>query len=206
MNILLTEDQYKKILGEQVSNDVKSEIEKSEKLTKQIVQDSKRKFKIDSSFLLTWGAVLGGFMSPVAQFINGKYPELTQTDISLISLGVIMTYFFNNIEKLRPVLDLIQKKGLVNEFDSALNKAGQLKDAFLEFMRSLGVLTSSVSNMLAYSFLIPLLPTLLSMSQSGVTEMKLQLLVKSILGYVTLITSSTALEKIVGKMVDRFKD
>jgi len=206
MNILLTEDQYKKILGEQVSNDVKSEIEKSEKLTKQIVQDSKRKFKIDSSFLLTWGAVLGGFMSPVAQFINGKYPELTQTDISLISLGVIMTYFFNNIEKLRPVLDLIQKKGLVNEFDSALNKAGQLKDAFLEFMRSLGVLTSSVSNMLAYSFLIPLLPTLLSISQSGVTEMKLQLLVKSILGYVTLITSSTALEKIVGKMVDRFKD
>ena len=150
--------------------------------------------------------LLGGFMSPVAQFINGKYPELTQTDISLISLGVIMTYFFNNIEKLRPVLDLIQKKGLVNEFDSALNKAGQLKDAFLEFMRSLGVLTSSVSNMLAYSFLIPLLPTLLSISQSGVTEMKLQLLVKSILGYVTLITSSTALEKIVGKMVDRFKD
>jgi len=206
MNILLTEEQYKKILGEQVSNDVKSEIEKSEKLTKQIVQDSKRKFKIDSSFLLTWGAVLGGFMSPVTQFINGKYPELTQTDISLISLGVIMTYFFNNIEKLRPVLDLIQKKGLVNEFDSALNKAGQLKDAFLEFMRSLGVLTSSVSNMLAYSFLIPLLPTLLSISQSGVTEMKLQLLVKSILGYVTLITSSTALEKIVGKMVDRFKD
>jgi hypothetical protein len=206
MNILLTEDQYKKILGEQVSNDVKSEIEKSEKLTKQIVQDSKRKFKIDSTFLLTWGAVLGGFMSPVAQFINGKYPELTQTDISLISLGVIMTYFFSNVEKLRPVLDLIQKKGLVNEFDSALNKAGQLKDAFLEFMRSLGVLTSSVSNMLAYSFLIPLLPTLLSMSQSGVTEMKLQLLVKSILGYVTLITSSTALEKIVGKMVDRFKD
>jgi hypothetical protein len=101
---------------------------------------------------------------------------------------------------------LIQKKGLVNEFDSALNKAGQLKDAFLEFMRSLGVLTSSVSNMLAYSFIIPLLPTLLSMSQSGVTEMKLQLLVKSILGYVALITSSTVLEKIVGKMVDRFKD
>ena len=206
MNILLTEDQYKKILGESVSNDVKEKMVKSENLTKQIVRDSKQKFKLDSSFLLTWGAVLGGFMNPVVQFLNGKYPELTSTDISLISLGVIMTYFFSNIDKLRPVLDLIRKNGLVNEFDEALQKAGALKDAFVEFMRSLGVLISSVGNMLAYTFLIPLLPTLLTMSQSGITEAKLQFLVKSIMGYVGLITSSTALQKIIEKMVNRFKD
>ena len=206
MNILLTEDQYKKILGESVSNDVKEKMVKSENLTKQIVRDSKQKFKLDSSFLLTWGAVLGGFMNPVAQFLNGKHPELTSTDISLISLGVIMTYFFSNTDKLRTVLDLIRKNGLVNEFDEALQKAGALKDAFVEFMRSLGVLISSVGNMLAYTFLIPLLPTLLTMSQSGITEAKLQFLVKSIMGYVGLITSSTALQKIIEKMVNRFKD
>ena len=206
MNILLTEDQYKKILGESVSNDVKEKMVKSENLTKQIVRDSKQKFKLDSSFLLTWGAVLGGFMNPVAQFLNGKHPELTSTDISLISLGVIMTYFFNNTDKLSTVLDLIRKNGLVNEFDEALQKAGALKDAFVEFMRSLGVLISSVGNMLAYTFLMPLLPTLLTMSQSGITEAKLQFLVKSIMGYVGLITSSTALQKIIEKMVNRFKD
>ena len=206
MNILLTEDQYKKILGESVSNDVKEKMVKSESLTKQIVRDSKQKFKLDSSFLLTWGAVLGGFMNPVVQFLNGKHPELTSTDISLISLGVIMTYFFSNTDKLRTVLDLIRKNGLVNEFDEALQKAGALKDAFVEFMRSLGVLISSVGNMLAYTFLMPLLPTLLTMSQSGITEAKLQFLVKSIMGYVGLITSSTALQKIIEKMVNRFKD
>ena len=206
MNILLTEDQYKKILGESVSNDVKEKMVKSENLTKQIVRDSKQKFKLDSSFLLTWGAVLGGFMNPVVQFLNGKHPELTSTDISLISLGVIMTYFFNNTDKLSTVLDLIRKNGLVNEFDEALQKAGALKDAFVEFMRSLGVLISSVGNMLAYTFLMPLLPTLLTMSQSGITEAKLQFLVKSIMGYVGLITSSTALQKIIEKMVNRFKD
>jgi hypothetical protein len=206
MNILLTEDQYKKILGESVSNDVKEKMVKSESLTKQIVRDSKQKFKLDSSFLLTWGAVLGGFMNPVVQFLNGKYPELTSTDISLISLGVIMTYFFNNTDKLSTVLDLIRKNGLVNEFDEALQKAGALKDAFVEFMRSLGILTSSVGNMLAYAFLIPLLPTLVSMSQSGVTEAKVQFIIKSIMGYVGLITSSTALQKIIERMVNRFKD
>jgi len=206
MNILLTEDQYKKILGESVSNDVKEKMVKSESLTKQIVRDSKQKFKLDSSFLLTWGAVLGGFMNPVVQFLNGKYPELTSTDISLISLGVIMTYFFSNTDKLSTVLDLIRKNGLVNEFDEALQKAGALKDAFVEFMRSLGILTSSVGNMLAYAFLIPLLPTLVSMSQSGVTEAKVQFIIKSIMGYVGLITSSTALQKIIERMVNRFKD
>lgn len=206
MNILLTEEQYKKILGESVSNDVKEKIESSENLTRQIVRDSKRKFKLDSSFLLTWGAVLGGFMNPVIKFLNGNYPEMTSSDISLVSLGVIMTYFFSNTDKLRPVLDLIRKNGLINEFDDALSKAGALKDAFVEFLRSLGVLTSSVSNMLAYAFLIPILPTLMSMAQSGATEMKIQFLIKSILGYVSLITSSTALEKIINKMLDRFKD
>lgn len=206
MNILLTEEQYRKILGESVSNDVKEKIESSENLTRQIVRDSKRKFKLDSSFLLTWGAVLGGFMNPIVKFLNGKYPEMTSSDISLVSLGVIMTYFFSNTDKLRPVLDLIRKNGLVNEFDDALSKAGALKDAFVEFLRSLGVLSSSVSNMLAYAFLIPILPTLMSMAQSGATEMKIQFLIKSILGYVTLITSSTALEKIINKMLDRFKD
>ena len=206
MNILLTEEQYKKILGESVSNDVKEKIESSENLTRQIVRDSKRKFKLDSSFLLTWGAVLGGFMNPVIKFLNGNYPEMTSSDISLVSLGVIMTYCFSNTDKLRPVLDLIRKNGLINEFDDALSKAGALKDAFVEFLRSLGVLTSSVSNMLAYAFLIPILPTLMSMAQSGATEMKIQFLIKSILGYVSLITSSTALEKIINKMLDRFKD
>lgn len=206
MNILLSEEQYRKILGESVSNDVKEKIESSESLTKQIVRDSKRKFKLDSSFLLTWGAVLGGFMRPVVDYLNGKHPELSSTDVSLISLGVIMTYFYSNVDKLRPVLDLIRQNGLVNEFDDALNKAGHLKDAFVEFLRSLGVLTSSVSNMLAYAFLIPILPTLMSMAQSGATEAKIQFLIKSILGYVTLITSSTSLEKLINKMVDRFKD
>lgn len=206
MNILLSEEQYRKILGESVSNDVKEKIESSESLTKQIVRDSKRKFKLDSSFLLTWGAVLGGFMRPVVDYLNGKHPELSSTDVSLISLGVIMTYFYSNVDKLRPVLDLIRQNGLVNEFDDALNKAGYLKDAFVEFLRSLGVLTSSVSNMLAYAFLIPILPTLMSMAQSGATEVKIQFLIKSILGYVTLITSSTSLEKLINKMVDRFKD
>jgi hypothetical protein len=94
----------------------------------------------------------------------------------------------------------------VNEFDEALQKAGALKDAFVEFMRSLGILTSSVGNMLAYAFLIPLLPTLVSMSQSGVTEAKVQFIIKSIMGYVGLITSSTALQKIIERMVNRFKD
>lgn len=206
MNILLTEDQYKKILGESVSNDVKEKMAKSENLTKQIVRDSKQKFKLDSSFLLTWGAVLGGFMGPVVQFLNGKYPELTSSDISLISLGVVMTYFFSNTDKLSTVLGLIRKNGLVTEFDEALQKAGALKDAFVGFMRSLGVLTSSVGNMLAYAFLIPLLPTLLTMSQSGVTEAKLHFIVKSIMGYVALITSSTALQKVIERMVNRFKD
>jgi hypothetical protein len=204
MNIVLTESQYIKILGESVSNEVKEKIESSETLTRSIVQDLKKKFNLDFSFLLTWGAVLGGFISPVSQYINGKYPELSTSDISLITMGVIMTYFFNNKKKLSGLLELIKENGLVNEFDDALDKAQVLKDAFLEFMRSLGSLTSSIGNMLAYAFLIPILPTLVAMTQNGVSEAKVQFILKSLLGYVGVITSSTTLQKIIEKMLKRF--
>jgi hypothetical protein len=204
MNIVLTESQYIKILGESVSNEVKEKMESSETLTRSIVQDLKKKFDLDFSFLITWGAVLGGFINPVSQYINGKYPELSTSDISLISMGVIMTYFFNNKKKLSGLLELIKENGLVNEFDDALDKAQLLKDAFLEFMRSLGSLTSSIGNMLAYAFLIPILPTLVAMTQSGVSEAKVQFILKSLLGYVGVITSSTTLQKIIEKMLNRF--
>ena len=204
MNIVLTESQYIKILGESVSNEVKEKIESSETLTRSIVQDLKKKFNLDFSFLLTWGAVLGGFISPVLQYINDKHPELSTSDISLITMGVIMTYFFNNKKKLSGLLELIKENGLVNEFDDALDKAQVLKDAFLEFMRSLGSLTSSIGNMLAYAFLIPILPTLVTMTQSGVSEAKVQFILKSLLGYVGVITSSTTLQKIIEKMLNRF--
>lgn len=204
MNIVLTESQYIKILGESVSNEVKEKIESSETLTRSIVQDLKKKFNLDFSFLLTWGAVLGGFIGPVSKYINGKYPELSTSDISLITMGVIMTYFFNNKKKLSGLLELIKENGLVNEFDDALDKAQVLKDAFLEFMRSLGPLTSSIGNMLAYAFLIPILPTLVAMTQSGVSEAKVQFILKSLLGYVGVITSSTTLQKIIEKMLKRF--
>jgi undecaprenyl pyrophosphate phosphatase UppP len=204
MNIVLTESQYIKILGESVSNEVKEKIESSETLTRSIVQDLKKKFNLDFSFLLTWGAVLGGFIGPVSKYINGKYTELSTSDISLITMGVIMTYFFNNKKKLSGLLDLIKENGLVNEFDDALDKAQVLKDAFLEFMRSLGSLTSSIGNMLAYAFLIPILPTLVAMTQSGVSEAKVQFILKSLLGYVGVITSSTTLQKIIEKMLNRF--
>ena len=204
MNIVLTESQYIKILGESVSNEVKEKIESSETLTRSIVQDLKKKFNLDFSFLLTWGAVLGGFIGPVSKYINGKYPELSTSDISLITMGVIMTYFFNNKKKLSGLLELIKENGLVNEFDDALDKAQVLKDAFLEFMRSLGSLTSSIGNMLAYAFLIPILPTLVAMTQSGVSEAKVQFILKYLLGYVGVITSSTTLQKIIEKILNRF--
>jgi hypothetical protein len=71
-------------------------------------------------------------------------------------------------------------------------------------MRSLGSLTSSIGNMLAYAFLIPILPTLVAMTQSGVSEAKVQFILKSLLGYVGVITSSTTLQKIIEKMLKRF--
>jgi hypothetical protein len=125
MKFILTESQYKKIIFEERTNNVVDKLQSLKKFFNTISSESKKQIGLDLGFLATWGVTIAGFVRPISEFINGNYPELTNTELALLSTGVILTYFTTNKEGLEKVLDKIKEKSLIQEFDHMLNKRSE---------------------------------------------------------------------------------
>lgn len=205
MDIILTESQYIKILKEAKENEIEKKFSDSREFTKNILLNAKKQFGIDFTFLATWGSVIGGFVSPVSKYMQGMYPNLTDTDITLISFGIILTYFSSNKEKLQKVLQLIKEKKLITFFDRALDKTYELKEAFFGFLESLNITFSKVSNMIAYTFLVPLVPLLKDIAELSLNESQIKLIGMGIGHYAGGIIASNTIYQLVKKIIDRFK-
>jgi hypothetical protein len=205
MKIIITESQKSIILAENIGSEINIKLKNMKTFTKTIITSTKKQTGLDLSFLLTWGATLGGFMGPVAKYMEGKNPTLTDSDIALISVGIILTYYNNNKEDLKKVLDLIKERKLIGEFDDALMVADEVKIKFLNFIESLGVTMSSIGNMMAYTFLIPLLPEIYNLVQGTGNDVDPDMIVKRILNYGLVTVSSLFVKEIITKIVERFK-
>lgn len=205
MDIILTESQYIKLLLERHENKMSDVLQDNKSIVQKIISDVKSKFGIDFTFLGTWGSVIGGFVGPISDYMANRYPNLSETDISLITFGIILTFFSSNKEKLNKVLQLIKEKKLVTFFDRALSKAYDLKEAFFNFLESLNVTFSKVSSMIAYAFLIPLMPLLKDMVSLDMSKEQIDLLVMGLTHYTGLSISSSLLYNIVKKIIERFK-
>lgn len=206
MDIILSEHQYSKLLTEEKKSEVSQSVSESKKFVKDVISDIKTQYKIDFSFALTWGAAIGGFVGPIARYMEGKYPSLTHSDITLLSFACILTYFSSNKDKLSKVLDLIKEKKLVTYFQQMLMKSEDLKESFFGFLSSLNITFSKVGNMLAYTFLVPLVPMLKHVADMDLPKDQLDLLVKSIIGYAAVLTSSVVVRDVVEKIIKRFRD
>lgn len=206
MDIILSEHQYSKLLTEEKKSEVSQSVSESKKFVKDVITDIKTQYKIDFSFALTWGAAIGGFVGPIARYMEGKYPSLTHSDITLLSFACILTYFSSNKDKLSKVLDLIKEKKLVTYFQQMLMKSEDLKESFFGFLSSLNITFSKVGNMLAYTFLVPLVPMLKHVADMDLPKDQLDLLIKSIIGYAAVLTSSVVVRDVVEKIIKRFRD
>jgi len=205
MDIILTESQYIKILKENKENEIEQTFSNSKNFAKKIINDIKNQYNIDFSFLVTWGSVIGGFVGPIAKYMDGLYPNLSESDITLISFGIILTFFSSNKEKLQKVLQIIKEKKLVTFFDRAIMKAYDLKDAFFGFLESLNVTFSKVSNMIAYTFLVPLIPLLKNLADLDLSEKQLNLIVMGITHYTGGIIAAKVITTLVEEMIKRFR-
>jgi len=153
----------------------------------------------------TWGSVIGGFIRPISKYMEGTYPNLTDQEITLITFGITLTFFSNNKEKLNKILQLIKEKGIITFFDRAILKAYDLKDAFIGFLDSLNLTMSKVSNMLAYCFLIPLVPLLKDLSDLNLSKEQTDLIVTGVSHYTTIVLGSKIVETMVSSILNRFK-
>ena len=206
MKVVITENQNKLLLIEGLSEKILKSYKSMGQFIEKVLNEAKEVTGLDFGFLLSWGSTLGGLMMPVSKFIEGEHPELTSTDLSLLLTGVMVTYYSSNKKSLAKILNQIKEKGLVNIFNKMLSTTSNLKDTFLSFISSLNVTMFKISNMLAYTFLIPILPQLYDMAQMGYDTTTVNHIIKRLLSYGTIIGSSIIIREMIRKIINRFKN
>ena len=204
MKIIFTESQYKKILLEENTNSIIKKLEQLKKFFKNVSSESKKQIGLDLEFLATWGVTIAGFVRPISEFMKGNYPQLTNTELALLSTGVILTYFTSNKDGLKKVLEKIKESSLIQEFDNMLSKADELKSTFVSFLEGLAVPTSKLSNMLAYTFIIPIIPELYEYAQ-GNSSMEIKEMITRVVGFIGVTISGNLVKKLIQEIVKKFK-
>ena len=204
MRIIITETQKRIILresnGEEIKNTIKTNTEKIEK----IIKESKEQIGINLEFLLTWGVGIGGFMGPVEDFIQGRFPNLSETEFLLLMTGVIATYFVKSKKTLTKIYNKIKEKNLDNKFESTLKKSDSLYQSFLDLVESLNLTIHNLSNMLSYTFIIPILPNILSMVEND-SSLDISSLTKRIIGFIGVTIAGVSIKEFISKIITKLR-
>jgi len=86
MKIIVNESQYKKLLFEETSKNSIDKLKELKKFFGDLKNDVKTQIGLDLSFLSTWGVTIAGFVRPIAEFIEGNFPELTNKKLHYCQL------------------------------------------------------------------------------------------------------------------------
>lgn len=206
MKIIITEQQKRIIITESTGEELGNLIKQNTERVKEIINEAQNQIGMNLQFLLTWGAGIGGFMGPVEDFVRGKYPEIDESELVLILIGVIATYFVDNKKIVTKIYTKIYEDGLSGIFDRILKKTDTLRNTFIEFIDSLGLTFHKITNMLSYTFIIPILPMIYQMVEDGSTEnVDFKQLAIRIISFTGLTLSGIILKELLSKLVKRFK-
>ena len=167
MKILLKEDQIKMLIVEEASEKISKELVQADNLGKKIIRSFKSATGMDLTMLLTYSCAIGGFMGPLTEFLNSGEFNITEEERLLVTAAIISTYFLDNSSILKKIMIKIKESNLEDFYNFINNKANTLRSVFIGFVDSLGILIGKVSNMMAYTFIIPIIGHLLQYSQTG---------------------------------------
>lgn len=206
MKIIITEQQKRIIITESTGEELGNLIKQNTERVKEIIKEAQNQIGMNLQFLLTWGAGIGGFMGPVEDFVREKYPEIDESELVLILIGVIATYFVDNKKIVTKIYTKIYEDGLSGIFDRILKKTDTLRNTFIEFIDSLGLTFHKITNMLSYTFIIPILPMIYQMVEDGSTEnVDFKQLAIRIISFTGLTLSGIIFKELLSKLVKRFK-
>lgn len=206
MTILISESQKHHLLLESSGGKINDVIKENYELVKKIIKTSSKQLNTDLTFLITWGASIGGMVGPINEFVQGKYPELNDIEISLLLTGVIATYYFDNKKLMEQLYTKLTEGNLFEKFLNVIKKCDELRDSFLNFVNSLGLTLHKVTNMMSYTFIIPVLPLLYNIAMNGdVTDKEISEIILRVSSFGLVAVSGVIAKELVSKIVRRFR-
>jgi hypothetical protein len=206
ITILINENQKRRLILEGSGDFIVEILSKNYEFVKKVIKDSSSQIGLNLEFLVSWGATIGGFVGPLEEFLRGVEPSLSDLEISLILTGVISSYYLDNKEYVKKIIDTIKEKGLYKPFKKVLTKSKEFKSVFSDFIGSLGITLHKVTNILSYTFILPLLPILYNMvTENNISSSEISDLSKRLIGFGLLTVSGLVLKQLISKIAKRFK-
>lgn len=205
MEYIITEQQLRLILNEEEFSSLTRYLGEMKSFTSNLISRVRKKYGLNLKMLLTWGSAVGGFVMPLDQFIKTGNFNLTEDQLLLVLSGVASFVFFENKKLFRSIYRKIKEENIESEFNEVLSKSVELKDAFFNFILSLNTTISNVSELVGYSFLIPIITDIQSgLSGGDLTEMSINI-VKRLVASGSIIASSEVLTTLIKKIIERIR-
>ena len=206
MEFLITESQLRTLLTEEGRSMLGNYMKRLNTFTKQIVNRTFKSYGINLRMLLTWGTAVGGLVLPLDRFLRNQNFDLTEDQRMLVLAGLAFSLFFETKRPAMKLFSAIKDEGLEEIFKVGLRKGSQLKDAFLNFMGSLGTGSASFIDTIAYSFMIPIITDIQSvlMDTQDIDEAAI-LIVERLIASGVVLMSSQALTETVKKVLEKLK-
>jgi hypothetical protein len=206
MDFLINESQLRIILQEQDKSNMSDNMKELYSFTSNLIGRAKKNYGLNLQLLLTWGASVGGLVMPLDNFIKTGRFELTEPQATLILIGVACSYFYDNTKTLKLIYDKIKEEGIQETFKEVLIKAKNLKESFGRFLISANITLGSTMELMAYSFLIPIISDIQEVSYSGDNVgLAAVTIAKRLLASGVIIVSRIALTDVIRHIIKKFR-
>ena len=205
MQVIINESQKKYLLVESLNNVISTKIKEMTDFTKKTLKETSSQIGINLEFLFGWGAAIGGFMGPVSEYVQGKHPHLSDLELSLIITSLISLYYTDNKELVSIMYKELKSRNLFDIYRDAKDKSSELYKTFASFVQSLNVQIHKMTNILSYTFIIPILPMLWDVAKSGqFNYQETTEIATRIVGFAVITVSGIVLKNLMWKMIKRF--
>lgn len=202
MKVILTESQYRKVLKENFDQRIGNSLSKMNAFSEKVVKDASIQLKFDFRFLVTYGAGIGAILQSVFDYLQGNFNGLDDTQIAGLTVMAVGVVFYEN-KDLRDPNNIINSLGLTDQLNKAISFTDKLKLKFSHLLKLLGMSIHRVSNIVSYSFLIPILSIVIEIvTKHGVESTQFQTLLESLLTSGLIAVEGVALRDILIKAAE----
>ena len=202
MKVILTESQFNTLLKENYKEKVGGSLMNLSKFSNKVVRDASNQLKFDFRFLVTYGAGIGSILQSVFDYLEGNFTGLSETQLAGLAVMAVGVVFFEN-KDLKSQVQNIEDMGLSSELDNVVSYTQNLKNKFSNLLKVLGLSIHRTSNIISYSFLIPLLSIIIEIvTLHGVDSSQFSMLIESLLTSGLIAVEGVALRDILMRAGD----
>ena len=204
MNYIITEHQMKIITEGVTSTKFSENMKRLYSFSTRMISKVEKKYGLNLKLLSTWGPAVGGLVMPLDNFIKNGNFNFTEQQSALVLAGVAATIFLDNKPILTKVLNKIKEEGIVDGFKQVLGYGKELKNVFVKFMESLSTSINSISEILSYSFLIPIVGDIQNMLGKNPDIVESSILIgERLLSSGVVIVGAVTLIEVINKILKR---